>query len=596
MNDRTAVWLVGIAALFLLSLPAQIQAQPASDFFETVDVNVVNVEVYVTDKKGDPVPGLSKEDFEILEDGRPVEISNFYAAHRGKPVTIDNGENGVSTLDTPGRPVQALDTIPEDQRLNLVIFVDNNNISPRNRNRVLEALRGSIFFNLNENDRVLLVSYDGSINIREPLSNDPEELAKALDELSEGSPAGVHAALNRVAILRQLQQLDQESDLQFPGQIGLPQDVSDSLADSILSEIRSHARQQYVQLENTIKALDGFVDTLAGLSGRKSVIYVSDGLNLRPGEVLLQAWDRKIRELQIPVPGFTNVDSESREYDATGLFEELGRHANASQVTFHTIMAGGRQSLTLTPAERGAFFNDGADAATLGQVWSEGLDSIEKSNFRGSLQIMATATGGQATLSTQAIGSALQRLKKDLDTYYSLGFVARDDNKNHKVKVRVKNPTLKVRHRESYRNLTADEQMSARTQSALHFEVSENPLQVAVGFGDEEKDDKGRFLVPIMVRFPLANVLLLPQEQFHEGRVSIYVAAKDAKGGTSPIQKMPAPIRIPNDKLLTALGQVAGFRVMLLMNPGEHAVVVGVRDELANVDSTARVLHVAGGK
>ena len=592
MNDRAAVWVVGMAMLVGLAFPALAQDAPASDFFETVDVNVVNVEVYVTDREGNPVPGLTQDDFVLLEDGNPVEISNFYAAHKGKPSETSDFVAEQEVTEDDGAGLEPI--IPEDQRLNLVIFIDNNNITPRNRNRVLEALRGSVFFNLNPEDRVLLASYDGSVNVREPLSNDPVELAKALDELAEGSPQGVHASLNRISILRQLQQLDLEENTAFQGQVGFTSNNLDSLADSILSEIRSHSQQQFTEVERTIEALSGFVDTLSGLSGRKAVIHVSDGLNLRPGEVLFKAWDRKVRDLNIP-GSFANVDSEAREFDATGLFEDLGRHANANQVTFHTIMAGGRQSLTITPAERGAFFNDSADAASLGQAWGEGLDSLEKSNFRGSLQIMADATGGQATLSTSAIGSALQRLKKDLDTYYSLGFVAQDDNKNHKISVRLKNSDYKIRHRESYRNLTADEQMTSRTRSALLFETEENPLQVVVGFGDEEKDEKGRVLVPVMVKFPLANVLLLPQEQFHEGKVSIYVAARDTKGGTSPVQKMPAPIRIPNDKLLTALGQVAGFRVTLMMKPGEHSVVVGVRDELANVDSTTRVIHQAGG-
>ena len=85
MNDRAAVWVVGMAMLVGLALPALAQDAPASDFFETVDVNVVNVEVYVTDKEGNPVPGLTQDDFVLLEDGDPVEISNFYAAHKGKP-------------------------------------------------------------------------------------------------------------------------------------------------------------------------------------------------------------------------------------------------------------------------------------------------------------------------------------------------------------------------------------------------------------------------------------------------------------------------------------------------------------------------------
>src|SRR5688500_5203049 len=55
-------------------------APPADDAFgESVDVNVVNVEVYVTDKQGRPVTGLRREDFDLLEDGKKVEVTNFEA-------------------------------------------------------------------------------------------------------------------------------------------------------------------------------------------------------------------------------------------------------------------------------------------------------------------------------------------------------------------------------------------------------------------------------------------------------------------------------------------------------------------------------------
>ena len=48
-------------------------------FFEQVNVDIINVEVFVTDKKGEPIRGLKQEDFQIFEDGRPVAISNFYS-------------------------------------------------------------------------------------------------------------------------------------------------------------------------------------------------------------------------------------------------------------------------------------------------------------------------------------------------------------------------------------------------------------------------------------------------------------------------------------------------------------------------------------
>src|SRR5262249_1682411 len=43
----------------------------------SVEVRVVNVDVVVTDKAGHRVTGLTKNDFEILEDGKPQTITNF---------------------------------------------------------------------------------------------------------------------------------------------------------------------------------------------------------------------------------------------------------------------------------------------------------------------------------------------------------------------------------------------------------------------------------------------------------------------------------------------------------------------------------------
>lgn len=73
----------------LVPVPARGPQEPgrgvSSIFFEALDVNLVNVEVFVTDRKGVPVTGLTADDFELLEDGRPVEISNFYAVDGGRP-------------------------------------------------------------------------------------------------------------------------------------------------------------------------------------------------------------------------------------------------------------------------------------------------------------------------------------------------------------------------------------------------------------------------------------------------------------------------------------------------------------------------------
>ena len=586
-------WSVALAALCAaVGLPpetgAQEEAEPTTDFFETVEVNVVNVEVYVTDKKGEPVTGLTAEDFEIYEDGEPMEITNFYVA-RGEAAAVPEIEVPAAPAAEPSAAGPELPP-PEDQQLNVVLFIDNLNVRPASRNRVLDALRGSLFFQLGPGDRVMLASFNGgAVEIRQGLTGDPDQLVPAIEELIQVNPRGAHSQLDRLAILRELQQTDLEQDASAGG-VGLSQGGTIDW-EGMRMGIQAYAEREYQKIARTVDVLTDFVDALSGIPGRKALIYVSDGLSLHPGEALLHAWDAKSGGGRSAV----SVESLARDYDATGLFEDLGRHANANRVTFYTVLASGGQAATLTPAERSAFFSLD-QPTTLGQVWNERLEAMETSNLRGSMKIMADATGGLATLSTTAIGSALQRLRRDFETYYSLGYVPPDPaaGVNHKIKVKARDKSLRVRHREGYRARTTDERMTGRVQSALMFDSEDNPLGVVVGFGDEKKDEKGRYLVPITVKFPIANLLLLPQEHFHEGRVSIFVGARDSQGGTSPIQKMPAPIRIPNDKLLTALAQVAGFRVTLMMNEGEHSVVVGVRDELGNVESTTRVSHTPG--
>ncbi|MEM1183176.1 MAG: VWA domain-containing protein [Acidobacteriota bacterium] len=582
-RPHTASSAFAALALALACFTPSVEAQDVgTGFFETVEVEVVNVEVFVTDRKGEPISGLTKDDFEITHDGAPVEISNFYAASAA--VAADEA-SAVQRLDDPADD-SAVELAPLDQSLNLVIFLDNRNLEPKNRNRVIDALRGSLFFNLKPQDRVTIAAYDGALTVKQGLTGDANKLAEVLDEMAARGATGVFSKLDRLAILRELQQSDLEQDIGAAGggsTVGFSGGAGADF-DGILQQIRAYTRGEYERIGSTVEAMGRFVDTLSGLEGRKALVYVSDGLSLRPGEALYQAFSAK-------APGeFGRLDIEAREYDATPLLEKLAKIANASRVTFYSVLAAGASSRGLSGAERTAFVP--STSGSFGDVWNEGLDELERANFRSSMQILAEATGGIATLSTRNFSKALKRVQKDLGTFYSLGYEAPDGEKgkDYRVKVKVKRDGLKVRHRETFRIRSQDEEMQVRTRSALLFDQPKNPLGVLVEFGPPQEDDKGLFLVPLIVKFPLSKIVLAPGEKTHDGKVSIYVGARAVEsGGMSPVQKLPAPVSIPNDKVMTALGQVAGYRLMLHLSPGEHSVAVSVRDEVAQVESTALV-------
>src|SRR5262249_52447832 len=62
---------------------------PIPPFTESVDVTVTNVDVFVTDSKGQRVTGLKADDFDVKQDGIPQKITNFYAVSGGRVLFED---------------------------------------------------------------------------------------------------------------------------------------------------------------------------------------------------------------------------------------------------------------------------------------------------------------------------------------------------------------------------------------------------------------------------------------------------------------------------------------------------------------------------
>jgi hypothetical protein len=98
--------------------------------------------------------------------------------------------------------------------------------------------------------------------------------------------------------------------------------------------------------------------------------------------------------------------------------------------------------------------------------------------------------------------------------------------------------------------------------------------------------EDGSFEVPLLVHVPLANLVLIPGEAHHEAQVSMYVAARDEVGRTSPVNKHLCPVRIVNSELLVALGRSAACGMRLQMREGSQRLAVSAQDELAQVHST----------
>jgi VWFA-related protein len=541
------------------SAPAPAKAAPGAadeSFGETVNVNVVNVDVYVTDKSGHRVTNLTKDDFEITENGKKVAITNFYAIENGKAKVA---QEATAAPAAPGAAVPVAEPVllPEDQRLRLVIYIDNYNLHPFHRNRVMREIRAFLGQHVKKGDQVMLVTYDRSLHVRQTFTSDPQLIATAMLDLEKISAQGVHAESERRDVLRNIE--DSES------------------AGQALGYARTYAESQFNDLSFSIDALKDITNSLAGMPGRKAVLYVSDGLQMIAGEDVFYAVQNKYNEQS------SGSLTETMQFDASRRFTELAAQANANRVTYYTIDAAGLRTYESTSAEN----------QTAGQgVY---IDQIQISNVQAPLQMLAEKTGGVAVLNQNVVMPALERIADDFGSYYSLGYQPPHygDGRYYKIDVKVKGKGLQVRHREGYRDKSPEARMTDGTLAALNFPFEDNPFGVEIEFGQATPRDDGLFLVPVLVKIPLEKLVLVPRQASSDARVRLYIAALDTDGGVSDVQQVPVSINIPAADVPKIAGKHYAYSVSLLMRRGDQKVAVGVRDDVAGQASfVARVLRV----
>ena len=551
-------------------VPSSKAAADAS-FIDIVNVSVVNVDVYVTDKKGSAVTGLTKDDFELSENGRPVQITNFYSVTNGKatatsteplaPAVPAPGTAGAPVTVAPAGPrPQELDAgrLPPDQRLRLVIYIDNYNLKPFDRNRVMRELRAFIGQKLSKDDELMLVTYDRELHTRRTFTSDPALIATAMLELEKISAQGVHDDSDHKDFLRKIN--DSRSVTEAEGYA------------------HTYAESTFNDLSFSIDALKKIVDSLAGMPGRKAVVYVSDGLQMIAGQDLFYAVQNKYGEQSSSMV-------TTMSYDASKRFNELTAQANANRITFYTIDAAGLRGYESNTAE-----NQGPGPSNPG--FSQLIDQVRYSNLQSTLQMMAENTGGQVILNANVIGPQLDKIARDFNSYYSLGYAPTHygDGRYYKLKVKVKRKDATVRHRDGYRDKGTDSRMNDSTLAALSFPFEENPLGVSLEFGQGRPRDDGFFLVPVMVRIPIGKLVLVPREATEDARVRLFIAAIDSKGSISEVQQTPVPISIPKGDVAAAQRKTFVYSVTLLMRGGDQRVSVGVRDDVG-----AQASFVSGG-
>lgn len=567
--SRTCTFLAAALALAGLAVTGVVGQEGTPAVVETARVNVVNVDVVVTGRDGRPVQGLTAADFDLFEDGNPVPITNFYAATRERPAATPTAPADGAAEEVVAAPPS------EEQSLRMVFFIDNANLTLARRAAVFEQIRALLRQGLRSGrTQVLLATSGGAVRVRQPFTADENTLLATVERL-ERETGEARLGADRDPFLARMISAG-STDSSEPGTGGrgrLRQDFEKENALSIREQALSAAEQAYQQTKVTLAALTQFIDSLAGLAGRKALVYVGEGVPMRPGEALLKEWEATFRRYD---PTF-NAVAEAGRFTVGREFGELLRRANSARVTFYCVDASADAGSAGVSAEQAFMTADPTSAI------------MSAASLRQSLESMAAVTGGRTLAAGPGLAAALASTVEDLGAYYSLGYEAPHlgDGKYHVITVKVKRENVRVRHREGYVDNPPDARSVERNLSALMFEGASNPLGLTIAISPGERQKGDTFQVTVTVTVPLGNLMFLPRGAVHEGSVSLWLATRDAEDRLSVPAKQVFPVRVPNDKLQTALGQTGSFVFKMIVRPGNQRVAVTVRDDLGQTESTA---------
>lgn len=569
--------LTACVAASLASAALGQDATPDAAFSEAIDVLVVGVDVVVTDKKGVPVRGLKREDFEVLLDGEPAEVVSFFA--------VEAPRSGRGEVPTGGE-ASGEGALP----LQLALYVDNSSVDPPRRNEVLDQLRDYLRTGFSPPDRMMLVVANRSSF--EPLlafTDRVDVLRQGLDELA------AMAAYDRgSAELREI--LGEIERLVVAGS-GYSKVAVESRIRNVTARIRAYSAETHRDTLRAAANLRQLVDTMAGLPGKKAILYLGGSLSLRPAAALNGALAQALGRFPTSTGEEPDTGTPTGSLDDGGeLVQRTADYASMRGVTLYAVAAGDLTRTTSLGLSRGAVEVGAGLAPGRQEAFAPGATFSQRMDLRSSLELLAETTGGLARVDGQGLGSLLERISRDRRTFYSLGLTppSGSEGELHRLEIEVAGRGRQAHYRRTHRRQSEDQRVADRTLAALLSGDAEQVFEIRLETGEARPVERDLYAVPLSVQVPIAELALAADGAEHSGQVSIFIVTGDGILASGPVRKAVFPVTLPNAEILDAMGRMIDYRLELHMRRGPGRIAVSVRDDLDPRLSTRAVAVQVG--
>ena len=524
-------------------------AQERSETFtERVEVRVMDLDVVVTDRDGKPVRDLAREDFTVRLGGKVVPIDYF--------ARMDSGAIHAPDLTTAS-PEQVQET-PDGERAaylprHFLFFIDLGHLSPDGTRRALEPLRDFVS-RLGPSDYGRVLMFDRRSKVLTEWTSKKESLLSAISGLEKA------VGMSRLTAERQALY-----DIEHPP--GLTAAQRQRHREFVVGQ---YAAQQRAAVRELLADVESAVMTLAPLSGKKTLLFISGGFEFQPGYA--------IRAYALGRSGFLTGDTRnfSAELDA------IVRRANASEVTFYTMDVRGLDTGGPDAAGADKAADDSAEELRL----LPSVSSLARHETQQGMVQLAEDTGGLAVRNTNDLAAGLSRVYEDTSVYYSLGVTLSNvpSAAYQNVRVDVGRPGVVVRARSGYAAMSEADRARDRVQATLRTNLRYSAIPVAMRTGKPLRKG-GRYAVPLTVTIPASSLTFLPEGPGRSASADVYIAAMDDEGRMSDISREDAAFKLPGGK---DDGVPLVYSATLQTRKGNHRIVVNVRDKVTGKMGTAK--------
>ncbi len=525
----------GVFALALLVFAtffADAQNPPSDDIpvFRSRS-ELVTVPVVVTDKKGEPIEHLTKDDFVLMEDGKPQKIASFDEITRlgslGKAPDAGTTTPPAPTATSPHITILLLDLIntPFDAQL-------------RSAEQMLEYVQDAV--DESQPTALFVIGRDG-LKLVHDFTVDPKVLAEALKKVRGGQPM--------------VEQANQEAT-----PVGASAQLAALLEQMRKSEQRMESMQRKQAIEITMRSLRQIAQHCAGVPGRKSLIWASGGFPFNVNEIDMV--------LQIDGSSLDSLD------DVIDLYRRTWQDLNQAQVALYPVDAAG---LTVSNMPDISVRSPRREAFTHGN-WMH-TDTV--STFR----TFAEATGGRAFYNTNDLTTAFRRASADSNHYYVLSYYLDRTGKKegwHKLRVNVQRDGLELRARNGFFLNSPDDEKSK--QAALIIAIQSPVNSTGISFrgswkGVRPSSKAGKKRIQFMLTMP-ANFAAIDEGDSNHMKVEFVAVAMTPKGAVAGQSANTLDTHLKAAVLKEVRESGMDYRGGLDLPPGEYSVHFVVQDKL----------------